>query len=537
MKLVSVQEMKAIESAANARGYTYAMMMERAGQGIAELVMRELGHLEPLSVVGLVGPGNNGGDTLEALTVLKKSGWRTRVYLTSEPESKGDLLSKYLQLGGELIQASKDTNFASLDDWLNESPVLLDGILGTGFQLPLKPELETLLEHVGTRAAQLHVVAVDCPSGVDCDNGATAKAVLQAEITVCMAAVKNGLLRFPAFGRSGRLEVVDIGLPAGLAEWQAVQAEVVDHERVSALLPQRRADAHKGSFGTLLAVGGSVNYTGAIGLAARAAYRIGCGLVRVAVPAPLHAALAGSLMEATWLLLPHAMGVISADAAEVLAQNMEKVDALLLGPGLGVEEPTAEFVTRLFSGKTMRSARGNMGFNPQSTRNARKSISLPPVVVDADGLRLLVRLPDWAKVLPCPAVLTPHPGEMVVLSGLPIEVIQADRTGVARRFAAEWGHVVVLKGALTVVAAPDGRVGVIPVATSALAKAGTGDVLAGVIAGLRAQGVAAYESALAGAWVHAQAGLVAECWVGHAAGVMGSDVAQAIPEVLQQLSI
>ncbi|HZU86520.1 MAG TPA: NAD(P)H-hydrate dehydratase, partial [Anaerolineaceae bacterium] len=529
MNLVSVNEMKAIEVAANVRGVTYAQMMQHAGQGIAEVVLRELGHLDPLSVVGLVGPGNNGGDTLVALTSLQKSGWCAQAYLTRTRGAEDALLNDFLQAGGKVLLAAEDSGYATLDHWLAESSVLLDGVLGTGFILPLKPELEALLGHVSMHVEQLHIVAVDCPSGVDCDSGQIATVVLPAEITVCMAAVKTGLLRFPAYQRVGQLEVVEIGLPVELPEWQAVQAEVVNGERVRALLPERRVDGHKGSFGTLLAVGGSVNYTGAIGLAARAAYRMGCGLVRVAIPGALHAALAGTLLEATWLLLPHEMGVIAADAAEVLAENIAKVDALLLGPGMGQEDTSAEFVRRLVSGKAWRSTRGNMGFMPKSNQRPEGGLALPPLVVDADGLHLLARQPEWSQLLPPLAVLTPHPGEMSALTGMPVEEIQRDRFAVARKFAAQWGHVVVLKGALTVVASPDGRLGVIPVATSALAKAGTGDVLAGMIASLRAQGVMAYDAAICAAWMHAQAGLVAECWVGHAAGVMAGDVAQAIP--------
>ncbi len=277
----------------------------------------------------------------------------------------------------------------------------------------------------------------------------------------------------------------------------------------------RPLDAHKGTFGTALIAAGSANYTGAAWLAGQAAYRIGAGLVTLAVPARLHAALAGQFPEATWVLLPEQAGFIAAQASAVIQEHLERATALLLGPGFGLEDTTAEFLSVLFgSGAT----------------------SLPPLVVDADALKLLRRLPDWARRLPSPAVLTPHPGEMSVLTGLPKESIQADRLAVARRYSREWGHVVVLKGAFTVIAAPDGEAAIIPVATPALARAGTGDVLAGLIVGLRAQGMEAFTAAVAGAWIHAYAGLQAVETVGNPASVLAGDVLQAVIQVINDIN-
>jgi NAD(P)H-hydrate epimerase len=350
--------------------------------------------------------------------------------------------------------------------------------------------------------------------------------------------VKQGLLKLPAFELLGDLKVVGIGLPedgAGLETWQAVRRSVPVAQHVRQIMPQRPADAHKGTFGTAFIVAGSVNYTGAALLAGQAAYRIGAGLVTLAVPAPLHIALAGHFPEATWLLLPHEMGVIAAGAVEILREDLPRATAMLVGPGLGLEDATKDFVARLI-GQNTRQRGGGIGFVRQSKEDARpEQASLPPLVIDADGLKLLARIPDWAAHLPAPAVLTPHPGEMSIMTGLSKDEIQADRLGVAGRFSREWGHVVVLKGAFTVVAAPDGQVAVIPVATAALARAGTGDVLAGLIAGLRAQGVEAFPSAMAAAWIHAQAGLRAAEAYGNSASVLAGDVLLAVPDVISEL--
>lgn len=208
---------------------------------------------------------------------------------------------------------------------------------------------------------------------------------------------------------------------------------------------------------------------------------------------------------------------------------------MLIGPGLGAESTTKEFIENLLTGKSM-PKKSAIGFvhGESESKEADKN-SLPPLVIDADGLRLLAQIKDWHTKLPAPAILTPHPGEMSALTELSKEEIQEDRQGIASKFAKEWGHVVVLKGAFTVVASPDGRTTIIPVASPALARAGTGDVLAGLIVGLRAQGLDAYDAAVAGAWIHAQAGLYAADDLGTTASVMASDVLNSISDVLSDL--
>ena len=529
MKLVSVSEMQAIERESDQQGWTYAQMMEKAGQGLADVVQSFYGYEERQTALGLIGSGNNGGDTLIALEALARQGWQSRAYLVRPRPAQDPLLQRLKDAGGELAGPAED--LSRLAGWLAEATVVLDGVLGTGIRLPLKAEVARVLDFVRQYPDLGSVVAVDCPSGVDLDSGAAAAEAIPADVTVCMAAVKEGLLRFPAFQLAGSLEVVDIGLPEGLPAWESVQAEMVDDAMVRTILPKRSPNSHKGTFGTVCVVAGSLNYTGAALLCASAAYRIGAGLVQIAAPAPLHAALAGQIPEATWVLLPHEMGVIAERAVDELAQHLENVDLLLFGPGFGVEETTAGFVRRLVEGSERKAGAG-MGFVGRSAGAPGSVFRLPPVVVDADGLKLLSRVPDWPRKLPEGAVLTPHPGEMAILTGTSVQEIQADRLGTARKYAGEWGHTVILKGAMTVVAEPGGRVRVIPVATSALAHAGTGDVLAGMVAGLRAQGVASFEAAVAAAWLHAQAGLVAAEQIGHPAAVLAGDLIGALPEVL-----
>jgi len=543
MKLVSVSEMHAIEQEADANGLTYEMMMENAGHNLSREVL-QLAYAqdeeEDIQVLGFVGPGNNGGDTLVTLTHLAEKGWKARAYLVKRKAASDPLVKRLEEADGEIYIAEKDSDFQQLVTFLETADVVLDGILGTGFKLPLKSDIGKVLSAAKSTLESMewqpYVVAVDCPSGVDCDTGEVAEETIAADATVTLAAVKQGLLKLPANDFIGELRVVDIGLSGDLKSWQAIKNEVGDETLAAFLFPERPKGSHKGTFGTALVVAGSVNYTGAALLSGKAAYRIGAGLVTLAIPAPLHIALAGHFPEATWLLMPHEMGSIASGAADVLVENLERATALLIGPGLGLEDTTREFIANLLEGSLSKAPHAQMGFVQKvGSKSDRMPAELPPLVFDADGLKLLAKLPNWPKLLPASSILTPHPGEMSALTGLKVDDIQIDRMETAHKYASDWGHVVVLKGAFTVVAAPDGRTTTIPVANSSLAHGGTGDVLAGLITGLRAQGLEAYDAARLGAWVHAQAGLAAAVVQGSTASVLAGDVLDAVADVLAEL--
>ncbi len=538
MKLVTVAQMREIEKEADANGLPYAEMMENAGRGLAEIVNEVAFDDDWEEVLGLVGPGNNGGDTLVALTHLVEAGWHARAYVVKR-KKKDELVARFTEAGGEVTFADSDKDLSALGMCFESADVLLDGLLGTGIKLPLKAEIASVLEQSLFIMAELeeppYIIAVDCPSGVDCDSGEAALECLPADLTVTMAAVKRGMLKLPAFEFVGDLALVDIGLPDDLASFYDLKTEVADLDLVAGLLPERGLDSHKGTFGTALIVAGSINYTGAAYLAGAAAYRSGAGLVTMAVPSPLHGVLAGQLPEATWVLLPHEMGNIAGNALSALTKSLESASALLVGPGLGLEAKTREFLEGLLTGKSnAKKQTSQIGFVRQEA-NEDAPITLPPMVVDADGLKLLARITDWHKLLSPLSVLTPHPGEMAALTGLSKDEIQNDRETIAAKFAREWGHVIVLKGAFTVIASPHGQMTVIPVASPALARAGTGDVLAGLIVGLRAQGLDAYDAAVAGAYIHAEAGLIAAEDLGTTASVLASDVLNSIVDVMSEL--
>ena len=535
MKRVSVAQMKALESQADAGGLSYDQMMANAGLALAQVVHRRYFRRPSRSVLGLVGSGNNGGDCLIALRHLAEWGWQTQAYLLKARAGEDAPLTDYRKAGGQVLGVDDDHDLEKLKQQALQADLMLDGVLGTGVKLPLKGEIQRALAALNVLRDLPPVVAVDCPSGADCDSGKAAKECLRAELTVCMAAVKAGLLKQPALGLAGEICTVEIGLGDDLPAWAGADVEVMDACTAAENLPERPADSHKGTYGTCLIAAGSVNYCGAALLAARAAYRMGTGLVRVGVPGAIYDTLAGQLAEATWLILPHTNGVINSEGAKVVWKNLDRVNALLIGPGWGLENETKEFLEDLLNLQKGKGNASSLGFVPEEHELINASMKLPALVIDADGLKLLAQIENWQDKIQT-AVLTPHPGEMAVMSGLSIAEIQADREAIAREYAQRWGHVLVLKGAMTVVASPAGEVAIIPTATSALATAGTGDVLAGMITGLIAQGLEPYTAAKTAAWLHARAGIKAARQLGSEASVMAGDVIAQLPKVLNEIS-
>lgn len=524
IKLVTIEQMRAIEQEGNSTGYSYVRMMDVAGRGVGQHIHRKYGAGVEKIALGLVGAGNNGGDALVALTQLAELGWETRAYLVRPRAAEDANLQNLVIAGAEIANLEQDKDFTQLDDWLRNSYVLLDGVLGTGARLPLQPEIEQVLEHIRVFARRPPVIAIDCPSGIQCESGAASPAVIPADETLCIEAVKAGLLKFPAFDLVGSLHTIPLGLPQGLYTVNTINTFVISAQDAASALPIRSRTAHKGTFGTLLIIGGSQNYTGAPGFSAEAAYRIGTGLVQVALPASVHPIVAAQVPEATWLLLPDQDGAAASGAEDQILAALQRATAILIGPGLGNQPATAEFVQRL-----MMNIKGLQPTNPTT--------GLPiPFIVDADGLRLIARMQNWPDFLPAQSVLTPHPGEMSALTGLSVNEIVDSRVEIARKFATLWGHIVVLKGAFTVVALPNGQVSVLAAATATLAKAGTGDVLAGLIGGLIAQGIPPYQAAQSAVWIHAKAGLRAGELFQQTASVLARDVVSAIPEILARLA-
>ncbi|MBG0783703.1 MAG: NAD(P)H-hydrate dehydratase [Anaerolineaceae bacterium] len=502
MKIVSVAEMVQIEQDANQAGVPYDVMMQNAGRGMANWIKDNLDLTN--GIIGLVGSGNNGGDSLIALTHLAHHNLRTFAFLVKQ-RPDDPLILNYIQADGVVIDNSKGQNLDSLRAILSQKPYVLDGILGTGFRLPLRGEFAVLLARIQelvSRLPKARIIAVDCPSGADCDTGAVSETTFRAGTTLTMAAVKQGLLKYPARGFCGDFHLIEIGIPFAELTGKLVLPELIDQDFVEAALPIRPDTGHKGTFGTCLVMAGSKPYTGAAFLAGKAAYRSGCGLVNIATLDCVRAALAGELIETIWTVLPEKDGGYDPIGVENLSPFFSKTDALVLGPGWGVNDANVSLLKALL---------------PSIPENM-------PAVFDADGLRLLSQITDWRRILPKNSIFTPHPGEMAALSGLSIAAIEESRWEIARQYAKAWDVVLVLKGAMTAIGLPDGRLYINPVGDSALATAGSGDVLSGVIGGLMAQGTPPEKAAIAGVWLHAKAGQAAHEKAGTAAGVTAMDI-------------
>lgn len=565
IKIVSVAEMRAIEEAADKAGHSYAAMMDLAGRGLAEQIP-----YSGASILILVGPGNNGGDGLVAAKYLASEvGANVTAYLLETRKKTDPLIKAAQEAGVTFADYPSDTKnkFQGLHELIADTDFIVDALFGIGARLPIEGNAATLLTQVhaainkstqrpaivnpaGSAAPNQKpiIIACDCPSGLNCDTGELDPLALHADVTVTFAAAKFGLFLFPGAEAVGELVIADIGLPQDLPELVNVGLDLADSEFVKSVLPVRKRNSHKGTFGKAMVIAGSLNYIGAAYLAGKAAYRAGAGLVTIGAPQAIIPTLAAMLPEATWLLLPHEMGVVHENAVPILREEIEEYDALLMGPGFSTEDSAKRFLELVLqSGKPQHPAtQKHIGFRfnvPEEPKavEAKDQVKLPPMVIDADGLNLLAEIPDWSKLLPPNTILAPHPGEFARLVGLKddekgpsaIEQVQANRVSLAAKYAQEWNAVVVLKGAFTAVAEPNGHVTLLPFATSALATAGTGDVLAGVIVSLLAQGVEPAKAAIAGAWLHGYAGEeAAEGSHFTAASVIASDVLEALPKAL-----
>jgi NAD(P)H-hydrate epimerase len=535
--IVSVAQMRTIETEANQKGMTFDRMMDLAGKAVYACTVSRRGPAAKKRVTILCGSGNNGGDGLLAAAHFARAGADVRVFLTAARPESDPRRSAAEAAGAHVGIAINESIMNGLLASLESSDILIDAVLGTGIKLPLREPLAGILAGVKRRlesmVRQPFLVAVDCPSGVDCDTGQAAPQTLRADLTVTLGAAKNGLIAFPGAEFAGSLIVADIGLPADLESLRIPGPILADRELVKGWLKPRPRDSHKGTFGRVIVVGGSINYPGAPVLAGTGAYRSGAGLVTLAVANPVYPAAFPLLPEATWIVLPEDFGVIAAGAAEVLLPEIEHSQAVVFGPGIGREKTTAVFLREFLAGG--QDKKNPIGFGQSGRQNSDPKKRLPPMVVDADALRMLAELDDWPAMLPAGSVLTPHPGEMEALTGLSKNEIQNDRSGVALRFAKDWNVVVILKGAFSVVAAPDGRCAIEPFATPALARAGTGDVLAGTVGGLLAQGIESWRAAALGAYLHGRAGELAEESLGASDSVLAGDVARCLSKAIAEL--
>jgi ADP-dependent NAD(P)H-hydrate dehydratase / NAD(P)H-hydrate epimerase len=501
--LLDAETMRAVDRwAIEERGVGSLELMERAGAAVARSVER----LTPDGPVAVVcGKGNNGGDGLVVARLLREAGRNvTVVCVAPVGDFGGDARVNLERLAGEApLALAEDRERA--EQALARAAVIVDALLGTGFEGAPRGAVGEAIEALN--AAWAPVVSVDLPSGVDASTGVVSGAAVRASRTVSFHAQKPGLWIAPGKGYVGKVELLDIGIPRGAPD--QTEIGLIDPSALD-LLPKRGASSTKFSSGHVLIAGGSRGLTGAPRMAAQAAMRAGAGYVTAFVPASLQAIIAtAGPPELMTRGLPDEAGGLTAEGVEEVLEASERGGALALGPGLGRSD-------------------GAVAFARDLAREAKLAL-----VLDADGLNAHAgRLGELLKRRSSAAtVLTPHAGELGRLLGLGSEEIERERLRHVREAAERAGAVVVLKGDDTLIADPAGHVAVSPGGTPALATAGTGDVLTGVIAALLAAGLDPFSAAAAGVSLHAQAGREAARRQGAPEGVVASDVIAALPAV------
>ena len=475
---------------------------------------RHLGPLRGKTVTIVAGKGQNGGDGFVVARLLRQRRCKARVVLLVPPSTlKGDAattLRRLQRAGGRRHAIRNGTDLETLlRPLIQESDILVDAIFGTGLNAPVEGVPAAAITLMNTSGRP--IVAVDLPSGLDADTGAVLGTCVTAALTVTLARPKRGLYLGVGPNHAGVIRVADIGIPQDLITAAKIPVTLLDAAGIRSMLPARNRSDHKGVFGHAGIIAGSVGKTGAAALAAMGALRSGAGLVTVASPRSLNDVLEAKLLEAMTFPVPETESrALSKEALTPLLTFAADKTAIAIGPGLGTHPETQTLVHELLA-----------------------SVSRP-IVLDADGINAVAGHRELLGRAQAPLVLTPHPGEMARLLGCSTTDVQRDRLGVAARLAQEKKICVVLKGAGTVIAGPDGRLAVNSTGNPGMATAGTGDVLTGMLTGLLAQGLPPWEAACAGVFLHGLAGDLAASDQGEM-GLIAGDVLRAIPRAIHHV--
>lgn len=507
MKILTAAQMREVDRRTVELGVPNLVLMENAGHRVVELLAHACAPLREQRIVVMCGKGNNGGDGfVVARQLLTRFTPRSLdVVLAGDPgEMKGDAAENYrmfLAVGGNVS--------SQIAPEMESATLIVDALLGTGIHGPAQGRSLELIRAINHRFPAAQVVAVDLPSGLDSDTGAVSGEAVRASHTVTFTAPKLCHLLSPACELAGKLHVAAIGSPPHLYERDAsIYLSLSEPSLFSHLFQPRVRDSNKGLYGHALVIAGSRGKTGAAAMAGIAALRAGAGLATVASAESAITAIASYAPEImTEPLEETSGGAISTRSIEQLAGIAEKKNVIALGPGMGQDPDTVEFIRRVV-------------------------VELrAPMVIDADGLNALA---GHRLIGNAPRILTPHPGEMSRLSGNTIAKIQADRIGTARGYAQEHGVHLVLKGNRSVIAAPDGRAWINPTGSPAMATGGTGDVLTGMIAGLVAQFPDQLEAALlAAVWLHGRAGELGAAKLGEKS-LIATDLFEFLPEAMRE---
>ncbi|MFH1893288.1 MAG: NAD(P)H-hydrate dehydratase [Candidatus Zixiibacteriota bacterium] len=508
MKLVTAKQMQAIDAEAiQNRGIPSIELMENAGRGIAELARTILDDDVTVTDIALFcGKGNNGGDGFVIGRYLHEWGASVHFYLLGMiGDLKGDAAVNCNRAVEQNLPISEMKSEGDLP-YLIATDLVIDAIFGTGFEGEVRGLAAPCIELMNASGAP--ILAVDAPSGLNCDTGEVSGVCVQAFATGTLALPKIGQFLYPGRSYVGTLEVIPIGIPDDVVEQAAIKINLIDQESVNRLLPVRLPTAHKGTCGKLFILAGSRGYTGAACLAAESSIRSGVGLCYLGVPMGLNPIFETKLTEVITRPLPDVAKkqCLALRGMGEIRQYLKDTDAAVIGPGLGTHHETRELIRRLIPDLVI------------------------PTIIDADGLNAIENHSDELSKCGAPLVITPHPGELSRLIDVDVPSIAKDRMTYALDAAQRFGCVVLLKGAPTFVADPSGEVFVNPTGNAGMATGGTGDILSGIIGAFLAQGISPLNAACIGAYIHGRAADVAVRDIGPTA-LIPSDIISYLAEV------
>ncbi|GIW45835.1 MAG: bifunctional NAD(P)H-hydrate repair enzyme [Candidatus Binatia bacterium] len=509
IRLVTAQEMRALDRAAIEKfGIPSFTLMQRAATGAADILRRTFSRDERRRILVVAGKGNNGGDGMVCARLLARSGSAIRVALMASPrELKGDAARAFEELGGTRVGVATDVGIRELGQMLTEATLVVDALLGTGLNTPVTGRFAEAI--CAMNGSGKPIFSLDVPSGLDADRGIPLGVAVCAAATVTFGLAKLGLFVYPGRAFSGKLHVVDIGIPEPALGEISSKAWALEATDVARRLPVRPPTAHKGNCGHVLVVGGALGRTGAAKMAAEAALRAGAGLVTLAGPATVQHVSAAHLPEIMTVGLPDTGGALRFDE-RALSTALEGKNAVVVGPGMGTSEDCERIVKWFLERPGL------------------------PIVCDADALTCLSRASEWASLKRAQVVVTPHPGEFSRLTGHPVAEVQGNRPALAREFATRHTCTLVLKGASTVVAEENGTLWVNPTGNPGMAAGGMGDVLAGLIGGFLAQGLRPVDAAIVSVFIHgASADALSREYA--AVGFLATEVAREVPRQLHAL--
>lgn len=482
MPVVECNEMRDIEKRAVENGCTYIGLMEKAGGSVAKLAEKIISEKNINNIAVLCGKGNNGGDGFVIARLLSDKCNISVILADGQP--KTDDAKTNFNLIPENVKiieyTSKNNNYI---DVIKNSDMIIDAIYGIGFKGELNSEMKAIIDICNENENAVKI-AVDLPSGIVCDSGEIINGCFNADYTVTFTALKPLHILYPSMDYCGKIIVENVDIPeAVLSESKYIMQKTDEYIKMNPLKKQKKS-AHKGSNGTLFALCGSYGMAGAAVLSGGAALRTGAGLVKMAIPKSIYELVSSKLTEAVFMPLQQTDdGIVSIEEFnKILYDVLENSTALLVGCGLGMNDDLYELVSLLVENSTK------------------------PIVLDADGINSICMNIDILKRAKAPVILTPHPGEMARLIGSDTKAVQSDRYGTARDFAMEYGVTLVLKGANTLIATPKGDVYVNMTGNNGMARGGSGDVLAGMIASFLAQGMTAEKAAICGVYYHGLVG-------------------------------